>query len=448
MKTIQTKNVSIEARTTDRRVRRTFAVTTAFASMLALASCATAPAPASNPGSATNSSHDPKNDADIPKDGSPQATESRTAQPRLAVTYDGGVLVLGATDGKVVSDFRIDGFNRVNPAGDGRHVLVSTTGGFQVLDTGSWSEVHGDHSHHFVSDPTLKDQKFPAQQPGHAVHHAGKTILFDDATGNVSTFESKTLSKETLPKTEDYKTLQAHHGVAVSLKNGQLLVTEGNSESRSGITLLDEAKTDGSRSTVATSTDCPGVHGEAMAQDEVVVVGCEDGLLVVKNGKITKVSSPDAYGRIGNQAGGENSSVVLGDYKKDRDAELERPTTFSLTDTATNKLQLVDTDFSYSFRSLGRSKSGDALVLGTDGKLHIYDSSTGKEKSAIKVVDEWEEPLDWQEPRPSLLAEGDTAFVTNPATKELHTVDLKKGEVTQSIVLPETPNELTGASNR
>ena len=315
------------------------------------------------------------------------------------------------------------------------------------MDTGSWSEVHGDHFHHFVSNPTLKDQKFPAQQPGHAVHHAGQTVLFDDATGNVSIFDPRALSKETLPKTEDYKTPQAHHGVAVSLKNGQLLVTEGNSESRSGITLLDEAKTDGSRSTIATSADCPGVHGEAAALDEAIVVGCEDGLLVVKNGKITKVSSPDAYGRIGNQSGNENSSVVLGDYKKDKDAELERPTTFSLTDTATNKLRLVDTDFSYSFRSLGRNKSGDALVLGTDGKLHIYDPSTGKEKSAIKVVDEWEEPLDWQEPRPTLLVEGETAFVTNPATKELHTVDLKKGTVIQSIVLPEIPNELTGASS-
>ena len=231
MKLTQPENVSVEPCTTDRRVRRTLAMTTAFASILALASCATVPAPAANPGP-TTSSQDPKNDADTAKDGSPQVTESRKSQPRLAVTYDGGVLVLDATHGKVVSDFRIDGFNRVNPAGDGRHVLVSTTGGFQVLDTGSWSEVHGDHFHHFVSDPTLKDQKFPAQQPGHAVHHAGRTILFDDATGNVSIFDPEALSTKTLPKTENYKTPQAHHGVAVSLENGHLLVTEGNSESR------------------------------------------------------------------------------------------------------------------------------------------------------------------------------------------------------------------------
>ena len=169
--------------------------------------------------------------------------------------------------------------------------------------------------------------------------------------------------------------------------------------------------------------------------------------MVVKDGKITKVSSPDAYGRIGNQAGSDASTVVLGDYKKDKDAELERPKTFSLTDTATNKLRLIDIGYSYSFRSLGRSESGDALLLGTDGKLHTYDASTGKEKSTVDVVNEWEEPLDWQQPRPTLFVEGDNAFVTDPSSKELHTVDLKSGKVTKSVVLPETPNEITGITS-
>ena len=229
----------------------------------------------------------------------------------------------------------------------------------------------------------------------------------------------------------------------MELKNGQMVVTEGNSESRSGINLLDKATPDGKRETLVSSTQCPGVHGEAMAKDEAVVVGCKDGLLVVKDGKITKVSSPDAYGRIGNQAGSDASTVVLGDYKKDKDAELEHPKTFSLTDTATNKLRLINIDYSYSFRSLGRSESGDALLLGTNGKLHVYDAFTGKEKSAVDVVNQWEEPLDWQQPRPTLFVEGDDAFVTDPSTKELHTVDLKSGKVTKSVVLPETPNEIT-----
>ncbi|MFE7594957.1 hypothetical protein ACFU6K_36690, partial [Kitasatospora sp. NPDC057512] len=34
---------------------------------------------------------------------------------------------------EVVGDLPLDGFNRINPAGDDQHVLVSTSTGFQVL---------------------------------------------------------------------------------------------------------------------------------------------------------------------------------------------------------------------------------------------------------------------------------------------------------------------------
>ncbi|NKX55732.1 hypothetical protein [Arthrobacter mobilis] len=43
--------------------------------------------------------------------------------------------------------------------------------------------------------------------------------------------------------------------------------------------------------------------------------GRENGLLIYRNGSFTKVPSPDGYGRIGNQAGSEHSTVVLGDDK-------------------------------------------------------------------------------------------------------------------------------------
>ncbi len=81
--------------------------------------------------------------------------------------------------------------------------------------------------------------------------------------------------------------------------------------------------------------DCPGVHGEASAARDAVVVGCENGMLIYRDGQISKVASPDAYGRMGNQAGSPESPVVLGDYKVDKEAELERPTRVSLVNTDT-----------------------------------------------------------------------------------------------------------------
>src|ERR1044071_1676832 len=57
--------------------------------------------------------------------------------PRLVMTYDGGVRVLERDTLKTVADFPMQGFLRVNKAGDDRHVFVSTeTDGFRLLDTG------------------------------------------------------------------------------------------------------------------------------------------------------------------------------------------------------------------------------------------------------------------------------------------------------------------------
>jgi hypothetical protein len=174
------------------------------------------------------------------------------------------------------------------------------------------------------------------------------------------------------------------------------------------------------------------------------VIGCEDGAVVYADGKITKVDAPDAYGRIGNQAGTEASPFVLGDYKTDEDAELERPTRVSLIDTRDGGLELVDLPSSYTFRSLARGDDGEALVLGTDGQVHVIDPGSAKLTKSIPVIDEWEEPIEWQDPRPAILALDGSVYVTDPATDSIHAIDVETGEVWKSADLGVTPNELNG----
>ncbi|MFD1810643.1 zinc metallochaperone AztD [Rhodococcus gannanensis] len=367
-------------------------------------------------------------------------TEVSKAAPRLAVTHDGGVTVLDASTFEQVAEFDLDGFARLNAAGDGRHVLISAGSQFRVLDTGAWSEPHGDHAHHYTAAPALADWSFDAEKPGHVVRHADVTTLFADGTGQVQTFDPHGLS-EGKPETTIHRTPEAHHGVAVDLPDGGMVTTIGNSESRSGVVVLDA-----DRHEVARNEECPGVHGEAAAADEVLVFGCQDGVLVVRDGVITKIQSPDVYGRIGNQSGSEVSPIVLGDYKTDKDAELERPQRVMLVDTVANRLTPVDLGTSYSFRSLGRGPQGEALVLGTDGALHVIDPVAATVTRKIAVVDPWTEPLEWQDPRPTLVVSGDTAYVTEPATGELHAVDLATGAVTATAQLEHTPNEITAAA--
>lgn len=368
------------------------------------------------------------------------ASEAATVTPRLVLTYDGGIQVLDATTLEQVADIELDGFNRLNGAGDGHHVVVSTSSGFQLLDAGTWAEPHGDHSHYYTSEPRLTDVTFPADKPGHVVVHDGRTALFDDGTGNITVLDSSEVA-EPEPELREHTTPSAHHGVAVELEDGTLVVSEGTEDARTGIRVLDATGTE-----IAASDECPGVHGEAVAADEAVVIGCEDGAVVYAGGAITKVQSPDAYGRIGNQAGTESSPIVLGDYKSDPDAELERPTRVSLIDTRTATVRLVDLPSSYTFRSLGRGDAGEALVLGTDGQLHVIDPETGTLVRSVPVIDAWEEPEEWQSPRPTLTFLDGSAYITDPATSTIHAVDILTGEVWTSAELTVVPNELTGVS--
>jgi outer membrane protein assembly factor BamB len=364
--------------------------------------------------------------ADPTTDAAPAATEVATAKPRLVLTYDGGIQVLDADTLELVADLPLEGFNRVNAAGDNRHVMVSTTGGFRVLDAGTWSEPHGDHSHSYTSDPVLTDVTWSAEKPGHVVPHEGRTALFDDGTGTITVLDSGEVA-DAGAEVRELTTPSAHHGVAVELADGTLVVSEGTEDARTGIRVLDAEGTE-----VAASAECPGVHGEAVAADEAVVIGCEDGAVVFAGGSIQKVAAPDAYGRIGNQAGTEASPIVLGDYKSDPDAELERPTRVSLIDTRDASLRLVDLPSSYTFRSLARGDDGEALVLGTDGSLHVIDPESGTLVRSIPVV---------------AVLDG-TAYVTDPAANAVHAVDVVTGEVWLSATLNVTPNELTTASGQ
>jgi len=396
---------------------------------LLLAGCGSGQNPSAQPASGQASGQPSSSDAE----------ESPHAEPRLVTTYDGGVQVLDGETLQVLADFEMTGFNRINPAGDGRHVIISTANAFKVLDTGAWTDSDGKHR---VAEPALTGLEFAANKPGHVVHHAGRTVLFSDGTGVVESFDTAdlTASKDgEKPETDIHTAAEAHHGVAVELSTGELVLTLGYDGERPGITVLDA-----DREEILRNEDCPGVHGEATAADEAVVIGCETGVLVYSDGVITKIDSPDSYGRIGNQAGSEESAVTLGDYKSDPDAELERPERISLINTATKQLQLVDLGTSYSFRSLARGPHGEALVLGTDGALHTIDPDSGAITASTPVLSPWEEPLEWQQPRPTLTVVDHTAYITDPSANTVTAVDIESGTVTATGELEHTPNELTG----
>jgi len=372
-------------------------------------------------------------------DASGAAQAPTAAAPRVAVSYEGGIAVLDGETMEVVADLDSEEFTRLNPAGDGRHVVVTVADGFQLLDTGAGTE---------DGAAELTGTVFDAEVPGHVVSHAGRTVLYADGTSDTTVLQTADLAAASdsgeAPTTETVEGTEAHHGVSIVLEDGTLLTTVGNEETRSGAVARDA---DGE--VVASNDQCPGIHGEGTAADEVVVFGCEDGALLFADGEFEKLDAPDQpYGRMGNAYVSETSPVVVGDYKNDPDAEGYLLDQLTLIDTETSELEVVDLPegVEYTFRDVARGPDDRAWVLATDGALHAVDPRTGGLGESFPVVDPWEGPTEWQDPHPSLRIEGDVAYVTDPASSAVHAVDLTDGSVTASAELDVVPNEIAVAA--
>ena len=366
--------------------------------------------------------------APAPGSSSSAADETGT---RVALSYPGGIVVLDGETLEVVGDVDSEEFTRLNSAGDGRHVMVTTTAGFQVLDAGTAQD-----------EPVLTDLVFPAEKAGHVVVHGGKTVLYADGTSDTTVFDTDALlaSTDELPETETIPGVEAHHGVSIVLEDGSFVTTVGNADGRTGIVVKDP-----SGATVAESADCPGVHGEGTAQDEVVVFGCENGALIFDDGEITKLDAPDQpYGRTGNLFVSETSPLVIGDYKDDRDAEGYLLNRIALIDTAAKTQTVVDMPegAEYTFRDLARGPGDLGYILASDGAIHVFDPEAGAFTDAFPVIDAWEGPAEWQDAHPAIKVCGDIAYVTEPAKNMVHAVDLTTGEVLTSATLEVTPNEI------
>ncbi|WP_313816453.1 PQQ-binding-like beta-propeller repeat protein [Citricoccus sp.] len=368
--------------------------------------------------------------------------EVPTLSPRVVLSHDGGLVTLDGETGEIVHEEELDGFLRLNNAGDGQHVMVSNGDQFEVYNSGIDAQGHGDHFHYYESDPGLSGIEFAAPYAGHVVVHHGLTTLFGDGDGSIQTFTSEHL-KDGQPRTESTATDDPHHGVALQLIDGTLLTTQGTEEGRNTV----QVKSTGDNGEVlAETTDCTGVHGEAAAapneNGDVVVLGCEDGPVIYRDGEFHKVAAENEYQRTGNLAGSEDSSVMLGDLKTDAEAEFERPTQVALIDTLTDSLQTVDLGSSYWFRSLARGPEGEALVLTYDGELNVIDEETGEITAEIPAIEPWEEKEEWQQPGPIVKVADSMAYVTDAENQQLVVIDLESGEVAHEFDLEVTPVEM------
>ena len=148
------------------------------------------------------------------------APAAAAVNPRLVISLDQGLQVLDASTLAPVFDLELPGFNRLDPACDGRHVVVSTPGGSR-----SWMPAPGPSRTVITPTTTPPTQPprttYPATKPGHVVVHEGRTALFGDGTGKVLVQDSARIAAG---PDGTYTTPSAHHGVASSSPNSDLCI--------------------------------------------------------------------------------------------------------------------------------------------------------------------------------------------------------------------------------
>ncbi|WP_062077212.1 hypothetical protein [Demequina globuliformis] len=432
-----------------------------LAALLALTACATdadgdsdSPSAAASAGASADAHPEHEGEGHDTEGATGSAQEASSRTPRIVGTYDGGVVVLDAHTLEVEGDMAIDGFNRVSPAGDGRHVAVSTEGGWAILDAGTWSQGHGDHDHYFTAEPALTDLFIEAETPGHVTPHDGLTALWDDGTGNVLVVETSewtdVVEHEHPHVMREWSAAEAHHGVAVAEEGGDMWATRGNDEERSGAMLLD-----GQGNEVVVSDDCPAVHGQTAVETsdgtELVLFGCGDGVLVFHGDHAHKIAgqTDGDVARTGNLHAVDGHDIVLGDLKTDSEGGLGL-SEIVLIDPAAETLEVVDpfqgADALYTWRGQARGDDGEVLTLGTDGVLRTMDPATGEQTVEVQVIDAWEVPEEWQTAHPSVQVVDGMAYVNDPAAQSVHIVDYVTGEIWKSVEVGYALNEVTSVT--
>ncbi|AZA12264.1 hypothetical protein [Corynebacterium gerontici] len=388
--------------------------------MAALSSIAL-PLAACSPGSSEQASTTSSSEQPGAQSSSEQAQEQDAPQARVAVATEDGITIF---DGNLqqLASFDLPARPTLSTLGDHRHIaaVLTKNNAVEIIDAGSWSVPHGDHSHYYTTEPSKAQQALEGAKPIHVVSNAnaGTSAIFfdDDAEGRV--LDAEKLEHGQLDAAQRIKAKEAHHGVVVPLANDQMLVSQKGARLADTITLLDA---DGE--TIGTF-DCSEMHGEDVHANNAIF-GCSDGVLEIQDGKPTMIPAPDASGeRVGAITFNHDASAALGDWGEE-----------SLLLIREHQAKVVPTPAAFGNRiSL---PEGGFAYLDTEGVLHILDDQAVEQRS-IPVMGAWTKPKGHGGVAPGIAAgengEDTLVWVSDPKSNTLYQVNLSDDSITHTDV--------------
>lgn len=281
--------------------------------------------------------------------------------------------------------------------------------------------------------PALLGSPVTGTNPVHFVAHDGLVALHHDDDGS-ATVVRETALRGNSPRTWTFDTGREHHGIAVPFADLVLLSVANPDDEADELPIGVEARDYRGR-VLDQALDCPGLHGEA-ARGETVAIGCADGVLLVEvhgdHLHATKVTEPEdtAEGlRVGTVRSHEDVGYFLGNFG---------PESLALISPRTGTLTPVPIPGTVRSFWLHGARGGTAVVLTTDGRVHLVDPRSGEIRRFADVVPEFGTTGQ----RPALAIGERSAYVTDPRDGTLTEIALRGLRVTARTDVGGSPTSL------
>lgn len=288
-------------------------------------------------------------------------------------------------------------------------VIYGSNNLVEFFDTGL--EHHGDHVD-VKGTPKWAAIKSNGLTPAHFKSKGTETIIFNDGDGTLSVGNEANF--QTAGATFDVINagIEAHHGAMAQFNNGTYAVTE----SRGRVRIINR----NGELVHASTIEVANIHGNA-TDGETAVFGSftnpdatSGGVLVVKqNGEQRVIENPEGFGpvRLGTVLYAKEAMKFVG-YGATKGAYI--------IDLGTNSIKPVyeGTD---AFQCKVDYAGKNLLLLTLDGKLRIYDLTTGALKKEGMVLS----PVASDDTfKPVLEATERFAYIAVPDSGEVHQINL------------------------
>ncbi|WP_231383912.1 MULTISPECIES: hypothetical protein [Nocardiaceae] len=338
------------------------------------------------------------------------STEVEGPEPRLVVADadSGRIEVVDLATEESVHTFDVGNASSITTI-NGRYAVATDDEHAHLLDPGSWTIDHGDHTHSYVKDP-VDIGSLDGAEPAHVIAGDRKVSVFFDGAGraDVVDFDSLSKAESTVATTIESN---AHHGIAVPLSDHFVVSTGGTEEDLpTGLELRD------SSGDVVRPLDaaCPEMHGEAVFSN-YFVVACEDGVLKVDASAdfaTTKFPYPSPDARAWSFAHGSRGALVAA------------PTETGVLVLDTRSGEWVQARTADEALSAGVSSDGKTVFsVQADGTFRVFDAVTGAETSSTPVV----RPTADDGDAPELQVGGTRAYVSDPVARTVTEIDYRDG---------------------